>query len=112
MPARLRLSRADFSRMRGFRRLQGGLFSLSYGVISERIGAGVAVVVSKKVAADAVDRNRIKRRSRAILGRIVPSLSPARVFVAVAKKGAATASFDDFALDLENLLQRATLENE
>lgn len=110
MPARFRLSRADFTRMRGFRRIQGQLFSLSYGTIPERSGAGAAIVVSKKVAADAVDRNCIKRRSRAILGRVLPSLNPPRVLVAVAKKGAATASFDEFTKDLENLIQRATLE--
>jgi len=111
MPSRYRLSRADFTRMRGFRRLQGQLFSLSYGTIPERSSAGAAIVVSKKIAADAVDRNRIKRRSRAIMGRFLPSLRAPIVLVVIAKKGASEAAFDEFALDLENLIQRATREN-
>ena len=106
MPTRYRLARSDFDRMRGFIRLQGRLFSLSYGTLPGRTASGAACVVSKKVAARAVDRNRIKRRSRAILETFARSAKPAAVVVAYAKKGAADASFEETRADLESLLAR------
>lgn len=107
MPSQYRLSRADFSRMRGFRRINGRFFTLSYGTIPDRTRAGGAIVVSKKVAADAVDRNRIKRRSRAVLGKVLPKIGRAMVVVFIAKKGAREAEFDESARDLESLIERA-----
>lgn len=109
MPPKYRLSRADFTRMRGFRRIQGRFSSLSYGTLPGRTHAGAAIVVSKKAAAHAVDRNRIKRRSRAIFSRFLRDIPAPVVLVAVAKRGAAEAEFDEFSKDLENLISRATL---
>lgn len=105
MPSRFRLTRADFAGMRGFKRLHGRFFSLSFGELPGR-GPGAACVVSKKVAARAVERNRIKRRCRSVLGRLMHAASP--VFVLIAKKGAGEASFADVSADIESLIARAT----
>ncbi len=105
MPSRFRLTRADFAGMRNFQRLHGRFFSLSFGELPGR-GPGAACVVSKKVAAKAVDRNRIKRRCRAVLSKHVGS--GRSIFVVIAKKGVASASFADVSSDIESLIARAT----
>ncbi len=106
MPAQHRLTRIDFTRMRGFKRLNGRFFTLSFGTLSERTSSGVACVVSSKIAAKAVDRNRIKRRCRAILSGHVSQLRPSIVLVFVAKKGASTASFEETTNDLMELISQ------
>jgi ribonuclease P protein component len=67
MPRKFSLSRADFAKTRGFRRLAGASLSVSYGQIPARPLPGGAIVVSKKVAKSAVTRNRLKRTLRPIL---------------------------------------------
>jgi ribonuclease P protein component len=91
--------------MRGFSRLQGRYFSLSFGTLPGRSPAG-ACVVSKKAAPKAHDRNRIKRRCRSILAKLMPG--ERLVFVVYAKKGAAAASFSDTEADIRSLVARAT----
>lgn len=78
-------------------------FSLGIGS-----GAGVkaAIVVSKKVSARAVDRNRVKRRARAILSGALAPLPPAS-YVFYAKKDAVGASFDEVKRDIMKMLARA-----
>ena len=104
MPRKLRLSRADFAHSRGFKRVHGTLFSLSVGTIPNR-GAGSACVVSTKVAKTAPKRNRLKRRVRSILFPLLKGET--RVFIFIAKKGAADASFADIRSDVEMLLKKA-----
>jgi ribonuclease P protein component len=106
MPSRYRLSRTDFTKMHGFKRLHGSFFSLSFGTIPERSSPGVACVVSSKIAAKAVDRNRIKRRCRAILAESVEQLRSPLVIVVIAKKGAAKAPFLETSKDLRDLIAR------
>ncbi len=93
--------------MRGFKRLNGSLFTLSWGEISGRRVPGAAVVVSKKVASRATVRNTIKRRARASLQGAVPKQDSSFVFVLIARKGADKASFKDIRADIENLMARA-----
>jgi len=71
MPRNRSLSRADFAKTKGFRRLPGVFLSIGYGVIPGATASKGALVVSKKVAKRAVERNRIKRAIRPLLGRAV-----------------------------------------
>ncbi|MBL8158264.1 ribonuclease P protein component [bacterium] len=91
MPAHYRLSRADFTRMRGFKRVHGTLFSLSFGTLPDRSSPGFACVVSAKIAPRANTRNLIKRRARAAVQRALPRLSPGVALVFYAKKPATEA---------------------
>ncbi|MFZ2887314.1 MAG: ribonuclease P protein component [Minisyncoccia bacterium] len=105
MPRSSRLSRADFKLMRGFRRIQGRFFSLSFGTIAGRSSPGAAIIVSKKTAALAATRNRIKRRGRSVLKEVAQKNDP--VLVLVAKKGAAEAAFSDIQKDIQGLVAHA-----
>lgn len=102
MPRKHRLSGASIRSVRSPRRIQGALFSLA---VSPREGAAAcACVVSKKVAAKAVARNLLKRRTRAILSPLVRALSPGS-YIFTAKRAAADASYVDLRKDIELLVQ-------
>lgn len=67
MPRNRSLTRADFAKTKGFRRLAGVFLTIGYGTIpASKVSKG-AVVVSKKVAKRAIERNRIKRALRPLL---------------------------------------------
>ena len=89
--------------MRGFKRLHGTLFSYSYGSITGRAVPGAACVVSKKAAASAVTRNRIKRRARGPLLQLIKGTSKPLIMIAAAKKGAATAEAADITKEILGL---------
>jgi ribonuclease P protein component len=105
MPRKYRLSRADFKNMRGFSRLQGQFFTLSYGTIPGR-GCGAACVVAKKVAPRATARNRIRRRCTTVLRGLLPT-ALSRCYVFLAKKTASSASFDAIREDIQLLIVKA-----
>ncbi|OHB18826.1 MAG: hypothetical protein A2854_03125 [Parcubacteria group bacterium RIFCSPHIGHO2_01_FULL_56_18] len=107
MPAKYRLSRTDFTRMRGFKRVHGTLFSLSFGSIPERAVPGAACVVSAKTAARATTRNGIKRRCRAALLPVMRDLKSPFVLVVIAKKSAAGASAADVREEISLLARKA-----
>lgn len=88
MPASYRLSRTDFTRMRGFMRVHGTLFSLSFGTLPERKSPGFACVVSAKTAPRANARNRIKRQVREAMRGAVSRLPQGTILVFHAKKPA------------------------
>ncbi|MBI4117996.1 MAG: ribonuclease P protein component [Parcubacteria group bacterium] len=67
-----------------------------------------AFVVSKKVAAKATARNRIKRRGYATL-REIQSISPCHSCVVFFKKGADTASFAALKKEILSLFKEAQL---
>lgn len=71
----------------------------------------VGFVVSSKVAKHAVDRNRIKRRLRDIIGRSLARLRPGYDVVFIAKKEARAASFDELRAGTERLLEKAGLSS-
>lgn len=104
MPSPHRLSRLDFNHFKVERRLSGAFLSLGVGVVSQRIRGGFACVVSKKVARKAVDRNRIKRRVRAIMREV--TLSGPLVVIVYAKPGASHATMQDLREDIMALLGR------
>ena len=103
MPHKHRLTGVEMRTTRSARRMSGALFSVSVapGGKTARFG----VVVSKKVAAKAVDRNLIKRRWRASLLKHL-SVAPAGAYVFVAKRDAAVASFADIRDDVAALVAR------
>ncbi|MEK7601119.1 MAG: ribonuclease P protein component [Patescibacteria group bacterium] len=88
---------------RAARRVSGAFFSVS--ATSGGKTARFGIVVSKKVAAKAVDRNLIKRRFRASLLKHL-GVAPAGTYVFVAKRDAAGASFADIRDDIAALISR------
>lgn len=109
MPSRYRLSRADFAHTRRLARETGRFFMFSYGTVPNRTFPGVACVISGKIAKNAVRRNRLRRRVRAILLPFCAGASAPTVFVLMAKKGAAEASFEEIQADIESFLKRKHL---
>jgi ribonuclease P protein component len=107
MPIKYRLSRTDFTRMRGFKRVHGTLFSLSFGVLPERAHPGFACVVSAKVAPRANARNLIKRRARAAMQHALPRLSPGVALVFYAKKPATTADAAAIRAEISSLARKS-----
>ncbi len=106
MSAPQRLSRHDFNHLKVERRVGGTYLTLAIGSVHGRQVRGFACVVSKKAARKAVDRNRIKRRIRAIFQKIIPSLPHPTVVVVYAKSGASNAQIDDLRKDIYPLLTR------
>lgn len=74
--------------MRGFMRVHGTLFSLSFGTLPERKSPGFACVVSAKTAPRANARNRIKRQVREAMRGAVSRLPQGTILVFHAKKPA------------------------
>jgi|GEM_PF-5196130 len=84
MPRKFSLSRLDFPKTKGFKRLSSPSLSLAFGVIPGRADPGGAIVVSKKVAKVAAVRNRLKRVLRPVLMRFLRAKAPS-VIVTVRK---------------------------
>ncbi len=117
MPKKRRLSRAHFVALKGARRIHGTLFTLSVAPLPEAdpplagaVPAGrqgkFACVVSKKVSAKAVDRNRIKRRCRESVRAFLSTFREPLALVFTAKRVAGDASSADIAEDVRKLLIR------
>lgn len=104
MPKKYLLTGPEIRSFRPLNRAHGTFFSLSYGPI-EGADAKCAVVVSKKVAVKATDRNLIKRRVRGILLPLMSKAAPAGVML-IAKKGASGASFQDLSTDVQRLFAK------
>ena len=113
MPKKQRITRADFSTLSQVRqrRLSGVYFSASVSCEGS-VGSALpryACVVSKKVAAHAVDRNLIKRYCREAC-RLLTTDTPSRCsFVFFAKKEAKGASFQEIQHDVKNLFEQSKL---
>jgi ribonuclease P protein component len=104
MPRINRLTVADLKAFRPERRLSGTYFSLG---VARSAHAQVACVVSKKVAMHATDRNKVKRRARAVISARLATLLPLQ-YVFYAKKGAAQALFSEIQEDLVALIKRTS----
>lgn len=74
---------------------------------SETSASRSTVVVSRQVAKQAVDRNRIKRRIRVIVRHLHPILKPPVALVLRARPPALTLTSADLAQEVEQLLRRA-----
>ena len=90
--------------MKGFKRLNGSLFTVSWGRIDGRTYPGAACIVSSKVAPRAVDRNRIKRLCRAALSAYLAKETQPNVYIFVAKKAAVEARAMDVRAQISALL--------
>jgi ribonuclease P protein component len=107
---RIRAS-ADFAAVRATgRAVHGAAATLSWVVT---VGTGRAqnrfgFVVGKRVG-NAVQRNLVKRRLRALVDDRIGALKPGHDIVIIARPGAAQRTFAELAHEVERLLQRARL---
>ena len=105
MGTNIGLSRADFKQFRPDKRIQGRLFTLLVKK-NEEGASRAACVVSKRVAARAVVRNKIKRLCREALRHAHRSLSIPYTLVFYAKAGASGVTFRDVEKDVDELLRK------
>jgi len=91
--------------------ISGPLFSLVVARPPERQGLPTrfSVIISKKVAANAVDRNRLRRQLLHHLARQLPQISPGFDAIILAKQSLTTASQDFVLKEIKRLLQRSAL---
>ena len=108
MPKRDRLTHAELAALPrgGARRYPSTYFSLSVTPLGGKTRSQAVCVVSKKVAAHAVGRNRIKRRVRSVLSGVLPKLKQPYALVFTARSGVARASFPEIRDDIQRLLMR------
>ena len=104
MPKKYRLSGEEIRHLSG-KRSHGRLFSLLTAPIAGD-HAKCAIVVSKKAAARAVDRNKIKRRSRNVLAKHMAEVKKPVALVLYAKRDALKAEPSDVNSDIAGLLAR------
>lgn len=108
MAKTIRLSRADFGAIGAPRRFHGSLFSLSVSSLPEGRQHASACVVSKKIAAKAVQRNLLRRRCREAVRVHIRKLAASSPFALVfrAKKAAEHASFADIEQEVSMLIDK------
>lgn len=87
----------------------------SFARISYTTGAAnqtrCAVVVSTKVSKKAVVRNKIRRRVRSIIKRLLPTLTPPKDIVITCLVNSSSVPFKDFEIDIEKSLQKIFKKN-
>lgn len=120
IPKKSRITRENFEKvMKKGGLLNSSLFSLRF-LQNPYKTTHFSVVVSKKVAKTAVSRNRIRRRAYSVLKKEVYSSekpyppeqgvrSWGGFIILFAKKGAETAKFVDFQVDISYLLNKAKI---
>src|ERR1700722_11956441 len=99
MLKKYRLSGEEIRNLSG-KRMHGKLFSLLVASIPDD-HPKCAVVVSKKVSLRAVDRNKIKRRARSVLGKLMPHMQKTVALVLYAKRETKDAEFAEISRDIE-----------
>lgn len=111
MPTRHRITHSehDIAQKIGLKRARGLFASLSYSKKPIFSGVKMSVVVSKKVARRAVDRNYIKRKYRAILDQIVKNngtlLKEPILIIIYPNQSCISATFDEIQNDIIKLLR-------
>ena len=106
-----RIDRTTFDELHKIgRNLSSDLVSLRYSRQKE-LGSPTryAFVVSGKVAPSAVDRNRTKRRGRAILHRLDARLAPGLLCAFFFKKPGVAAPFETLESEIVRLLTKAEI---
>ena len=103
-----RIGRKDFMILSTghLRRYRGSLFSLSVASTHGQ-RARSTVVVSKKVAARAVDRNLIKRRARAVIATELKKNDTPHAYLFYARKETLRAPYAHFVADITQLMNDA-----
>jgi ribonuclease P protein component len=111
MPKKQRLSRVDFASMNVVhsRRFFGTYFTMS--VVPKEAESSTnkpkfACVVSKKIAARAVDRNRIRRFCKEAFRTAPETVRTAAAIVFYAKKESKRATFAEVAADIQELVTK------
>jgi ribonuclease P protein component len=107
LPKRQRMRKEQFSRVL----LKGVAYHTPHFLLRTipASTAGFAVSVSKKVAAQAVDRNRVRRRVYATLAGIIPELRQPVLALFSAKAGARDLSFEAQRQEILLILKKAQL---
>ncbi len=111
MPKKYRLTGDEIKNLflpnggRAGRRFHGKLFSL---LVAPLPGTHpkFAVVASKKVAVKAVDRNKIKRRTRSVLAKARISISKPLALILYAKADIKKAEYGEIVSDIEALFSK------
>lgn len=105
-----RLSRSDFAAIQALhvKKEHGAHFSAFFGVLpGQRSGVRIACVVSKKTAKLASERNRIKRRCRAVAKEVFSLRTEPLFAVFIAKRSAAEAALGSIRSDITALARKA-----
>jgi ribonuclease P protein component len=102
----------DFQRVRRLgRSVSGRLLTLGFAPCEQREAPTRAGFSASKRVGGAVVRNRLKRRLREALRRLLPALAPGWDLVLTARAAAAEASYEALASEVQALLTRAGLWN-
>lgn len=104
MPKKYRLTGEEIRKLSG-KRIHGKLFTLLIAPIDTG-HAKCAVVASKKTASGAVDRNKIKRRTRNALAKRLGAVKKSAALVFYAKRETKAASFAAIEADIAALLAK------
>ena len=104
MPKKYRLSGEEIRKLFG-KRMHGTFFSLLVAPIQSE-HAKCACVVSKKVSAKAVDRNKVKRRCRNVVAKRISDVSKPLALVFTAKREAKDAEFSKIERDIDVLFSK------
>ncbi len=83
----------------------GSFARLSYSPATSNL-TRCAVVVSTKISKKAVMRNKIRRRARVVIKKVLPSLTPPVDIVITCLKGSELVSYHDFEIDIMKSLQK------
>ncbi|MES2953258.1 MAG: ribonuclease P protein component [Patescibacteria group bacterium] len=106
MKASSRISRSEFPALLAGRTVRGEHLELKYAPFPGRIS--YAMVVSAKVAPSAADRNRLRRRGRAILQKLQKTVEPGWGIALFFKKGAPKLSFAELEVEIRSLLLKTS----
>ena len=107
IPKQRRISSSEFSTITlSPDSLRGAFFSIKTAFLKKATASQFAIVVSKKIAQNAVDRNKIRRRAYGVIGKNFSLIPPGLFIVLYANKGVKTASFDDIEQDIKSLLSK------
>lgn len=107
MPTKFRLTRADFKLFSSqkTRRVRGVYFTLSIFPLPADTAPKAACIVSKKVARKATERNRIKRRYRAILQTLMPQVKQPLALAFYTNSACLKATFEQLSEDVTTVLK-------
>lgn len=108
LPAAHRLrGDAQFRQLFRNARVVHGQLLLLRVVATENQYPRVAFVVANKIAKKAIVRNKLKRRMREIVRKLLPHIIPYRDILLTAKKDAPTATFQALEAEIPFLFQKA-----
>ena len=110
LPKKRRIKKREFSELLA-RGAYGAspLFSVRIGRSEPNTPTTFAIVVSKKVSAMAVDRNKLRRRCYHVLRDLAPKIKDSHKIVFFVKKGVEKLSFAELSENIRAILERGNL---